>query len=127
MTGSSGASNASGRAQDRDFFIGAGIPDADIEKESIELRFRERIRPFLLDRILRREYEERLGQRHRPPGRCDAMLLHRLEQGGLRARRRAVDLIGEDDVREDHDDSRGRRGDGTRVSSDTVHARSRAE
>ena len=30
----------------------------------------------------------------------DLALLHRLEEGGLRARRRAVDLVGEEDVRE---------------------------
>ena len=31
----------------------------------------------------------------------DALLLHRLQQRGLRLRRRAVDLVGEHDVRED--------------------------
>ena len=31
----------------------------------------------------------------------DAVLLHRLEQRALRLRRGAVDLVGEDDVRED--------------------------
>jgi limonene-1,2-epoxide hydrolase len=31
----------------------------------------------------------------------DLVLLHRLEQGGLGLGRRAVDLVGEDDVRED--------------------------
>ena len=35
------------------------------------------------------------------PGRGDVVLLHRLEQRRLRLRRRAVDLVGEDDLRED--------------------------
>ena len=34
-------------------------------------------------------------------GRRDVVLLHRFEQRGLRLRRRPVDLVGEDDVRED--------------------------
>jgi hypothetical protein len=64
-------------------------------------RRRKRIRPFLLDRVLRREHEERLGESIRLSGRRHRMLLHRLQQRGLRLRRRAVDLVGEDDVRED--------------------------
>ena len=77
------------------------IADANVEQEAVELRFGQRIRAFLLDRILRREHEERLGQAHRVAARGHAMLLHRLEQRGLRARRRAVDLVGEHDVGED--------------------------
>ena len=55
--------------------------------------------PFELDRVLGREHEERALELVRLPGRGDVVLLHRLEQGGLRLRRRAVDLVGEDDLR----------------------------
>jgi hypothetical protein len=37
----------------------------------------------------------------RSAGGRDVILLHRLEQGGLRLGRRAVDLVGEQDLRED--------------------------
>ena len=78
-----------------------GVPDQNLEHETILLCLRQRIGPFLLDRVLRREHEERQRQvvaiaagRHLP-------LLHRLEQRRLRLRRRAVDLVGQNHVRED--------------------------
>ena len=54
----------------------------------------------MLDRILRREHEERFGQLIRLAGRGHAVLLHRLEQRGLRLRRGAVDFVGEHDAGE---------------------------
>ena len=39
------------------------VVDDDVEHESIELRFRQRIGPFLFDRILRREDEQRTLER----------------------------------------------------------------
>ena len=72
-----------------------------VEHEAIELRFGQRIRAFELDRVLRREDVERLVERIGPPLDRDAVLLHRLEQRRLRLGRRAVDFVGEDDVRED--------------------------
>ena len=63
--------------------------------------FGQRIGPLLFDRILRGDREKRLGQpvggladRHIP-------FLHRLQQGGLRFGRGAVDFIGQQDVCED--------------------------
>ena len=47
-----------------------------------------------------RRREERIGQAARLTVDRDAPLAHRLEQGRLRLRRRPVDLVGEDDVRE---------------------------
>ena len=55
----------------------------------------------MLDRVLRRGDQERVGQRPGDAVGGDLALLHRLEQRGLRLRRRAVDLVGEQDVRED--------------------------
>src|SRR5690554_1094556 len=72
-----------------------------MKKEAIDLRFSERIGAFLLDGVLSREDEEELGE---PLGRIadrHLPLLHRLEERALDLGGRAVDLIGEDEVRED--------------------------
>ena len=53
-----------------------------------------------LDRILAREDEEGVGERTRHAHQCDGPLLHRLEKGGLRLRRGAVDLVSEKKVAE---------------------------
>ena len=86
---------------DRQFFGPRRIADDDVEHEPVELRFRQRIGALLLDRVLRRQHEERLRQPIGLPGRGDVVLLHRFEQGRLRLRRRAVDLVGQDHVGED--------------------------
>ena len=54
-----------------------------------------------LDRVLRGEDDERLAQLPRDAVDRDLALRHRLEQRRLRLRHRAVDLVDEDDVRED--------------------------
>ena len=75
--------------------------DDDVEHESIELRFRQRIGALELDRVLGGEHEERLGELVRPSLDGHAVLLHRFEQRRLRLGRGAVDFVGEHDVRED--------------------------
>jgi hypothetical protein len=52
-------------------------------------------------RVLRGDDEERVGQRRGDAVDRDLPLVHRLEQRRLRARARAVDLVGEEDVGED--------------------------
>ena len=59
------------------------------------------IRSLLLDRVLRGQDEERLLERERFVADRDLMLLHRLQQRRLHLGRRPVDLIGQDEVRED--------------------------
>ena len=73
----------------------------DLEEEAVELGLRQLEDVSVLIRVLRRDDEERVGQavglaldRHLP-------LLHRLEERGLRPRRRAVDLVREQHVGED--------------------------
>ena len=56
---------------------------------------------FELDRVLRGEHEERLFERIRAALHGHAVLLHGFEQRRLRLGRRAVDFVGQDDVRED--------------------------
>ena len=55
----------------------------------------------MLDRVLGREHEERPLEPARQALARHLVLLHRLEQRRLRLRRGAVDLVGEEEVRED--------------------------
>jgi hypothetical protein len=61
----------------------------------------QRVRAFVLDRVLRRHHEERTRQLVGDAVDGDLVLLHAFEQRGLRLRRRAVDLVDEQEVRED--------------------------
>src|SRR5207245_2172773 len=78
-----------------------GIADDGLEEEPVELRLGQRIRALVLHRVLRRDDEERMRQHARLALERDLLLLHRLEQRGLRLGGRAVHLVGEHDVRED--------------------------
>ena len=79
----------------------ARVADQQLEQEAVELRLGQRIGALVLDRVLRGDDDERLGQRMRRALDRHLPLLHRLEQRGLGLRRRAVDLVGEQQVRED--------------------------
>ena len=59
------------------------------------------MRPFLFDRVLRGEHEQRPLERVASAANGDLVFLHRLEQRRLRPGRRAIDFVGEDDVGED--------------------------
>ena len=89
------------RPHDVELLVVRRVLDDDVEHEAIELRFGQRIRALELDRVLRREHVERLGQLVGLALHGDAVLLHRLEQRRLRLRRRAVDFVGQHDVGED--------------------------
>ena len=84
------------------------VAEARAEEEAIELRFGEREGSLVLDRVLRGDQQKRLGQLAGDTVDRDLALAHRLEQGRLGLRRGAVDLVDEDDVREE------RARDGTR-------------
>src|SRR5581483_2239719 len=77
------------------------ILNLDLEHEAVELRLGQRVRAFLLDRVLRREDEKRQLERKGLPAGGDFVLLHRLEQRRLSLRRRPVDLVGEENIGED--------------------------
>ena len=87
-------------AEDLQLLVGRRIRHADIEHEPVELGLGERVRPLLLDRVLSRQDEERVGQAVRLVPRRDVPLLHRLQERGLGLGGRPVDLVGEDDVGE---------------------------
>ncbi len=78
-----------------------GYPTPIFIEEAVELRLRKRKRPLRLDRVLRRDDEERLGKGVRLSVDGHLRLRHAFEQGGLSARRRAVDLVGEQNVGKD--------------------------
>ncbi len=80
---------------------GIGVADLDRHQEAVELRLGQRIGADLLDRILRGDDEEGIGQLARLAVLRHLPLLHRLHQRALRLRRRAVDLVGEHDRMED--------------------------
>ena len=75
--------------------------EAQLEEEAVELGLGQRVGPVHLDRVLGGDDEERRGQRPGLVGDGDVVLLHRLEQGALGARRGAVDLVGDHHVGED--------------------------
>ena len=56
-----------------------GIAERGLQEEAVELRFGERERAFELDRVLRREDEERLRQDSREAVDGDLPFGHRLE------------------------------------------------
>ena len=88
-------------SSDLTLLLFARIAHVDLEQEPIELRFRQRIRPLLLDGIARGEHLERIGQGVRRRAHGHLALLHRFEQRGLRLRRRAIHLVRQDQVLED--------------------------
>ena len=77
------------------------IPERRLQEEAVELGFRQWERPFVLDRVFRRDQQEGIGQDARLAVDGDLMLGHRFKKCRLRLRHRAVDLVDEHDVRED--------------------------
>ena len=85
----------------RPLFTPLGIGDHELEHEAVDLRLGQRIRPLVLDRILRGQDQEQLGQREGAPADGHLLLLHRFQQRALHLRGRAIDLVGEQEVGED--------------------------
>ena len=78
-----------------------GIAERETHHEAVDLRLGQRVGALELDRVLRRQDDERTGQLVRVDVDADATLLHALQQARLRLGRRAVDLVDDHDVRED--------------------------
>ena len=79
-----------------------GIAEREAGHEAVELRGRQGVGAVEAGgRVLRRDHRERARQRVRLAFDRDLQLGHRLEQPGLRFRRRPVQLVDEDDVGED--------------------------
>ena len=87
--------------QNRALFGAVRIADDHLQHEAIDLRLGQRISAFLLERVLRRENEERIGQPISLVAERDLAFLHRFEQRALHFGGRAIDFVREDEVRED--------------------------
>ena len=93
--------DAGGGLDDAILFICRRIINLDLEHEPVQLRFGQRVGAFLLDGVLRGQNEKGIGQIEAASADGHLPFLHGFEQCGLRLGRRAVDFVGQDDVRED--------------------------
>ena len=78
-----------------------GVVHLGLQQEAVHLRLRQRVGALLLDRVLGGEDQEGVRQRVRDVAQRHLPLLHRLEEGRLHLGGGAVDLVGEQQVRED--------------------------
>ncbi len=86
---------------DLDLLVTPRVLDVDAEHEPVELGLGQRIGPLVFDGILGGDHEKGPRQLARLAPGGHRVFLHRLEQRGLRLGRRAVDLVGQDQVGED--------------------------
>ena len=82
------------------FLVRLGIRDFHLEHESVKLGFRQRIGAFLLNRVLRCHNQKQIVQLIGGIADGYLLFLHRFQQSGLDFRRRAVDFIRQNKVRE---------------------------
>ena len=99
---------------DHELLVLGRVVDQHLHHEAVDLGFGQRIGALGLDRVLRRHHQERLRHLVGLAGDRHLALLHHLEQGALHLGRRAVDLVGEQQVGE-HRPERGRELAGARV------------
>ena len=76
------------------------VADDDLHHETVHLRFGQRIRAFLLQRVLRGEHEEWIGQFVGRLAEGYLAFLHGFEQRALHLGRSAVDFIGQNEIAE---------------------------
>ncbi len=84
--------------EDAAFVFFARVADLDVQQEPVELRFGQRVRALLFDRVLSRHDHEQIVECVTAVADGDLPLLHRLQQRGLHLGRRAVDLVRENQV-----------------------------
>ena len=90
-----------GAAQDRLLVAARGVADPDAQEESVELRFGQRVRPLVLERVLSREHHEGTRQLVRRVVERHLGFIHRFQQTRLGLRGGSIDLVGQDDVGEE--------------------------
>ncbi len=81
------------------FLIARRIADFQFEHETVNLRFGQRIGAFLLNRILRGQNQERFFQFESLFADGDLFFLHCFEQGALHLGGRAIDFVGQNQIR----------------------------
>ena len=89
------------RVEDRALLAAGRVTDHHLEHEPVELGLGERVGSLLLERVLGGEDKEGIGKLEGLVTDRDLTLLHRLEQRALDLGGGAVDLVGQDEVRED--------------------------
>jgi len=89
------------RGENGHLFLGLDVAKAELQREAVHLRFRQRVGAAELHGVLRGDHEERIVQAVRGAVHGDLPLAHRLQQRRLRAWRGAIDLVGEQHVGED--------------------------
>ena len=82
-------------------FLKCRITDDDFEHEPVHLRLRQRIGPFLINRVLGGEDQKRRRQGHGFTAQRHLPFLHGLEQRGLHLGRSAVDLVRQHEIGKD--------------------------
>ncbi|KAG1085113.1 hypothetical protein G6F40_014284 [Rhizopus arrhizus] len=75
--------------------LGVGVAHRQAQQESIQLRIGQRERAGQVHRVLRGDHEEGIGQGMGLSVQGDLLFGHGLQQRTLRARGRAVDLVGQ--------------------------------
>ena len=76
------------------------VVDQNLEQEAVQLRLRQRVGAFLVERVLGGQHHERRRQREAFALDGDLPLLHHFQQRRLGLGRRPVDLVGEQQVGE---------------------------
>ena len=84
----------SGPLDDLPFLLAARVVDDGLEQKSVALGFGKWIGSFLLDRILRGQHEEGLGEFIGFSSDGHAMFLHGFKQGRLGFRWCSIDFVG---------------------------------
>ena len=87
--------------KDLSLFGARRITDLDLQHEPVDLGLGQRIRPFLLDWILRCQHEKGIIQRVAGIADGHLALLHRLQQGALHLGRGTIDFVGQNQIGED--------------------------
>ncbi len=86
--------------EDLQLVVPFGITDRNSQQEPVELALRKRIRSLELERVLRGDDHERVGQPMRLAVGRNLRIAHGFEQGALGARRSTIDFVGQHDVAE---------------------------
>ncbi len=94
-------SGSGGPFDDLALLLSRWIVHDGLKQESVALGFGQRIRSLLFDRILGRQNKKWFGQFVRLSSDGHRMLLHGLEQRGLRLGGSAIDFVREEDLRKD--------------------------
>ena len=87
--------------QDAGLLLARRVVDHELEHEAVQLGLGQVIGAFGLDGVLRGHHQERPLDDVARPLDGDAVFLHDFQQGGVRLGRRAVDLVGQQQLRED--------------------------